>query len=89
MPDEDDIFGGGIHCPPFSFRPEFIPSNMKTWADIGMDHVQFNMVDDATLRAAQRDPEQYQEVIVRVAGYSAHFMDISSKTQDSILQRTV
>jgi len=62
---------------------------MKTWADLGMDHVQFNMVDDGTLREAQRDPEKYQEVIVRVAGYSAHFVDISRKTQDNIIQRTV
>jgi len=62
---------------------------MKTWADLGLDHVQFNMVDDATLRAAQKDPEKYQEVIVRVAGYSAHFVDISRKTQDNIIQRTV
>jgi len=62
---------------------------MRTWADLGLDHVQFNMVDDATLRAAQKDPEQYQEVIVRVAGYSAHFVDISRKTQDNIIQRTV
>ncbi|MDY6935041.1 MAG: pyruvate formate lyase family protein [Spirochaetota bacterium] len=64
-------------------------SYMSTWADLGIDHVQFNMVDDATLRAAQKDPEQYQEVIVRVAGYSAHFVDISRKTQDNIIQRTV
>jgi formate C-acetyltransferase/benzylsuccinate synthase len=62
---------------------------MHTWADLGLDHVQFNMVDDATLRAAQKDPEKYQEVIVRVAGYSAHFVDISRKTQDNIIQRTV
>ncbi|MDO8784762.1 MAG: pyruvate formate lyase family protein, partial [Syntrophales bacterium] len=62
---------------------------MKTWNDLGLDHVQFNMVDDATLRAAQSDPEKYQEVIVRVAGYSAHFVDISRKTQDNIIQRTV
>ncbi|MBN2283585.1 MAG: formate acetyltransferase [Deltaproteobacteria bacterium] len=62
---------------------------MKTWADLGLDHVQFNCVSDETLRSAQRDPEKYQEVIVRVAGYSAHFVDISRKTQDNIIQRTV
>jgi formate C-acetyltransferase/benzylsuccinate synthase len=62
---------------------------MKTWADLGLDHVQFNMVDDTTLRSAQKDPEKYQELIVRVAGYSAHFVDISRKTQDNIIQRTV
>jgi pyruvate-formate lyase len=62
---------------------------IRTWADLGLDHVQFNMVSDETLRAAQRDPEKYQEVIVRVAGYSAHFVDISRKTQDNIIQRTI
>ncbi|MBI4763588.1 MAG: formate acetyltransferase [Deltaproteobacteria bacterium] len=62
---------------------------MKTWADLGIDHVQFNMVSDETLRAAQKDPEKYSEVIVRVAGYSAHFVDISRKTQDNIIQRTI
>ncbi|MBI5591598.1 MAG: formate acetyltransferase [Deltaproteobacteria bacterium] len=62
---------------------------MKTWADLGLDHVQFNMVDDKSLRAAQKDPEKYSELIVRVAGYSAHFVDISRKTQDNIIQRTV
>ncbi|MFO7557222.1 MAG: pyruvate formate lyase family protein [Desulfobacterales bacterium] len=62
---------------------------MRTWADLEIDHIQFNMVDDSTLRSAQRDPEKYQEVIVRVAGYSAHFVDISRKTQDNIIQRTV
>jgi len=62
---------------------------IRTWADLGIDHVQFNMVDDKTLRSAQKEPENYQEVIVRVAGYSAHFVDISRKTQDNIIQRTV
>ena len=47
------------------------------------------MVDNATLLAAQRDPEKYQEVIVRVAGYSSHFVDLNRKTQDSIIQRTI
>ncbi|MDD5524589.1 MAG: pyruvate formate lyase family protein [Smithella sp.] len=64
-------------------------SYMHTWADLGLDHIQFNVIDDATLRSAQREPEKYQEVIVRVAGYSAHFVDISRKTQDNIIQRTV
>lgn len=62
---------------------------IKTWADLGLNHVQFNVVDDKTLRAAQREPENYQELIVRVAGYSAHFVDISRKTQDNIIQRTI
>ncbi|MDD5343721.1 MAG: pyruvate formate lyase family protein, partial [Smithella sp.] len=62
---------------------------MDTWYQMGLDHIQFNCVSDETLRSAQREPEKYQEVIVRVAGYSAHFVDISRKTQDNIIQRTV
>jgi pyruvate-formate lyase len=64
-------------------------SYMNTWYALGLDHIQFNCVSDETLRSAQRDPEKYTEVIVRVAGYSAHFVDISRKTQDNIIQRTV
>jgi pyruvate-formate lyase len=64
-------------------------SYMDTWYNLGLDHIQFNCVSDETLRSAQREPEKYQEVIVRVAGYSAHFVDISRKTQDNIIQRTV
>ncbi len=64
-------------------------SYMDTWYDLGLDHLQFNCVSDETLRSAQKEPEKYQEVIVRVAGYSAHFVDISRKTQDNIIQRTV
>ena len=62
---------------------------MDTWYKLGIDHLQFNCVSDETLRSAQREPEKYQEVIVRVAGYSAHFVDISRKTQDNIIQRTI
>ena len=40
-------------------------------------------------RGTQRDPEKYQEVIVRVAGYSSHFVDLNRKTQDSIIQRNI
>ncbi|MFO7962462.1 MAG: glycine radical domain-containing protein [Desulfobacterales bacterium] len=61
----------------------------NTGLSMGLDHVQFNMVSDETLRAAQKGPEKYSEVIVRVAGYSAYFVDISRKTQDNIIKRTV
>ena len=44
---------------------------------------------DVECPARLKDPEKYAEVIVRVAGYSAHFVDISRKTQDNIIQRTV
>jgi formate C-acetyltransferase len=46
------------------------------------------VVDAATLRAAQEHPEQYRDLIVRVAGYSDYFCDLSATLQDEIISRT-
>ncbi len=51
-------------------------------------HVQFNVVDAATLRAAQARPEEHRGLIVRVAGYSDYFCDLSVALQDEIIART-
>ncbi|MDY7107072.1 MAG: trans-4-hydroxy-L-proline dehydratase [Planctomycetota bacterium] len=51
-------------------------------------HVQFNVVDAETLRAAQEDPEAYRGLIVRVAGYSDYFCDLGRDLQDEIIART-
>ncbi len=51
-------------------------------------HVQFNVVDEETLRQAQRDPERHRDLIVRVAGYSDYFCDLSRALQDEIISRT-
>jgi len=51
-------------------------------------HIQFNVVDADTLRAAQANPEQYRSLIVRVAGYSDYFCDLSKALQDEIITRT-
>ena len=51
-------------------------------------HIQFNVVDAATLRAAQADPAQHRDLIVRVAGYSDYFCDLSTALQDEIIART-
>jgi trans-4-hydroxy-L-proline dehydratase len=51
-------------------------------------HIQFNVVDAATLRAAQEHPEQHRDLIVRVAGYSDYFCDLSPALQDEIIART-
>ncbi len=51
-------------------------------------HVQFNVVDAETLREAQRHPEQYRDLIVRVAGYSDYFCDLGRSLQDEIIART-
>jgi len=51
-------------------------------------HVQFNVVDAATLRDAQAHPDQHRDLIVRVAGYSDYFCDLSPALQDEIIART-
>ncbi len=51
-------------------------------------HIQFNVVDAATLHEAQMHPEQHRDLIVRVAGYSDYFCDLSGALQDEIIART-
>lgn len=51
-------------------------------------HVQFNIVSTETLRSAQAHPEEYRDLVVRVAGYSALFNDLEPKTQNDIIERT-
>ena len=51
-------------------------------------HIQFNVVDRQTLIKAQKHPEDYRDLIVRVAGYSDHFRNLSKELQDEIINRT-
>jgi formate C-acetyltransferase len=51
-------------------------------------HIQFNIVTAETLRKAQANPEQYRDLIVRVAGYSDYFCDLTKALQDEIIART-
>jgi len=51
-------------------------------------HIQFNVVDVSTLRAAQESPEDYRDLIVRVAGYSDYFTDLGIELQNEIIERT-
>ncbi|HBQ46049.1 MAG TPA: hypothetical protein DD737_03095, partial [Ruminococcaceae bacterium] len=54
---------------------------------LGM-HVQFNVVSRETLIDAQKHPEQYRSLVVRVAGYSAQFVTLDKSIQDDIINRT-
>lgn len=51
-------------------------------------HIQFNVVTADTLRDAQKNPEKYRDLIVRVAGYSDYFNDLGEALQDEIIRRT-
>ena len=61
---------------------------IRTYFSNGGTQVQFNMLDTAVLRAAQRHPEKYRDLIVRVSGYSAEFTGLSEIAQEEIISRT-
>lgn len=61
---------------------------IKTYFAYGGKHVQFNVVNRETLIDAQSHPENYRDLIVRVAGYSAYFVQLSKRIQDDIIGRT-
>ncbi len=67
---------------------EIFYSYLKSWGELDIPHIQFNVVDKETLVAAQAKPEDYTDLIIRVAGYSAYFVDLSKGLQDSIIERT-
>ena len=61
---------------------------VRSYFMLGGHHIQFNVVDRETLIAAQKEPEKYKDLIVRVAGYSDYFCDLSKALQDEIINRT-
>jgi pyruvate formate-lyase/glycerol dehydratase family glycyl radical enzyme len=61
---------------------------IRTYFRLDGHHIQFNVVDAATLRQAQLHPEQYRSLIVRVAGYSDYFCDLGPTLQNEIIART-
>jgi formate C-acetyltransferase len=61
---------------------------IRVFVDQKADHVQINVVSSETLRAAQREPEEYKDLTVKVAGYNARFVDLHRDLQDSIIART-
>jgi pyruvate formate-lyase/glycerol dehydratase family glycyl radical enzyme len=63
-------------------------SLIRTFCETGGDLVQFNIVSADTLRDAQRNPEKYRDLLVRVATYSAYFVDLPREFQEDIIART-
>jgi formate C-acetyltransferase len=61
---------------------------VRTYFLLGGHHVQFNVVDTATLLAAQASPEEYRDLLVRMAGYSDYFNDMNADLQQEVIERT-
>ena len=63
-------------------------SLVRTYFSLGGHHVQFNVVDTKTLKLAQEQPDDYRNLLVRVAGYSDYFVDLDKAHQEEIISRT-
>jgi formate C-acetyltransferase len=61
---------------------------IRTYFNLGGHHIQFNIVDSQTLRQAQKTPDDYRDLLVRVAGYSDYFVDLDADHQEEIIART-
>ena len=61
---------------------------VRSYFKLDGHHIQFNIVTAETLRAAQREPEKHRDLIVRVAGYSDYFCDLTRALQEEIIART-
>ena len=61
---------------------------IRSYFTMGGHHVQFNIVDSATLKAAQECPEDYKDLMVRMAGYSDYFNDMNADLQQEVIERT-
>ncbi len=78
------------------FSPQFLKGEyreifadyLKTWADLMIHHIQFNIVVPEELYDAQEKPAEHEDLIVRVSGYAAYFVDLTATLQDDIIART-
>jgi formate C-acetyltransferase len=61
---------------------------IEGFRDLKLWHVQFNVMNTETMRQAQIHPEEYRDLLVRIAGYSAYFTELSKDLQDDLISRT-
>ncbi|MDR1656198.1 MAG: glycyl radical protein [Deltaproteobacteria bacterium] len=67
---------------------EKIVGLVRAWCDLKLWHMQFNIINKQTLLEAQKNPDAWCGLLVRIAGYSAYFCDLSSDLQSDIIERT-
>ena len=76
------------HCVAGDEGTEKLVSFIKAFCDLKLWHIQFNIINRDTLLAAQKEPDKYRNLIVRIAGYSAYFCDLSRDLQNDLIART-
>lgn len=65
-----------------------ISAFLKSFIDLDLFHIQFNVIGQDVLQCAQQQPDDYKSLLIRVAGYSAYFVELSKEVQDDIISRT-
>jgi formate C-acetyltransferase len=91
-----DHVGSHTNCLNQKFSPKFLEGEnkekfvayLKTFVRLGIHHIQFNVLDRETLLEAQRNPQDHATMVVRVAGFSAYFVDLNERLQNQIIART-
>ena len=92
--DHVEILGGitfNLRIDPTVFRDgnmERMAAMVRSFIDQKIFHIQVNVVSSETLRAAQKEPENYRDLVVKVAGYNAFFTQLTDDLQDTIIART-
>jgi formate C-acetyltransferase len=93
--DHAEVFDGtqyNMRIEPSVFREaagiKRLADLVRTFVDLKGWHVQFNVVSSDTLRAAQREPDKYRDIVVKVAGYNAFFVELDESIQNNIIERT-
>jgi formate C-acetyltransferase len=94
--DHAEVFAGitfNLRLDPLIFKDDYgfkrMADLIRTFVDQKIHHVQFNIVSSDTLKAAQKEPDKYKDLMVRVAGYVARFVELPKEVQDTIIARTV
>jgi len=63
-------------------------SYLRTWCNLGVHHIQFNVMEKELLLDAQKNPKKHADMVVRVVGFSAYFVDCGEQVQNQIIART-
>ena len=67
---------------------EKLANLIKAYMEQGGAEVQFNIVSAQTMKDAQENPDDYKDLVVRIAGYSAYFVELTTDCQNSLIERT-
>jgi formate C-acetyltransferase len=92
--DHEEILGGvtfNLRIDPKVFRDgdmQRMVALVRSFIDKKIFHMQTNVISSETLRAAQKEPEKYRDLVVKVAGYNAFFTQLTDSLQDTIIART-